>query len=187
MDRMKEIAVRKAFIGLLSLAVATGCKEPTASGDDSSGTENLPVLMGNFAINTGNITTNQDGVSKNIVDDFVLPSQLPNVRFEAFTTHLYAPVASDVSTSVGNVHVYVGIIGGVKSGDIFQEAHFVQRVTVSGQEYAVYQLNGFYNGTPAITKANFANVSFEMSLTYKDSYGASLASRNVTLGVYQRQ
>jgi hypothetical protein len=103
-----------------------------------------------------------------------------------FTIHLYAPVADDVSTAVDNVTIRVRRTDGTRTNDIFQEGHFVTRTTVNGQQYAVYQLNGFYNGT-AITKANFANVTFDLRLSYEDEDGVSLADRDVTLSVYQRQ
>jgi hypothetical protein len=151
-----------------------------------SNAESKPVLMGNFAINTGTVVTNQDGTSKNVIDDYVLPAQLPNVNFEVFTIHLYAPVASDVSTTVSNVRVTVGRKDGSRTSNIFQSGEFVQRTTVGGQEYAVYRLNGFYNLQPTLTKANFANVAFEMTLTYENASGATLVDRAVTLSVYQR-
>jgi hypothetical protein len=103
-----------------------------------------------------------------------------------FTIHLYAPAADDVSTSVDNVNVFVQRTNGTRTNDIFQEGHFVTRTTLNGQQYAVYQINGFYNGA-AITKANFANVSFEMRLSYDDADGDHLKDRDITLGVYQRQ
>lgn len=184
-----RFTVRAFALAAIALA-AVGCSESSGPGQSSGSTsnsENKPVLMGNFAINTGPVTTNQDGTSKNAIDDYVLPSQLPNVNFEVFTTHLYAPVASDVSTSVSNVRVTVGRTDGSRTSNIFQSGEFVQRVTVNGQEYAVYRLNGFYNLSPTLTKANFANVAFEMTLTYQDQSGNKLADRSVTLSVYQRK
>jgi hypothetical protein len=183
---MKKIAVRTPILAMLALAVVMGCTESTGTGETPSGAQHKPILMGNFAINTGTVTTNQDGVSTDIIDDYVLPAQLPAVNFEVFTIHLYAPVADDVTTSVDNVSVFVKRTNGSSTGDIFQEGHFVTRTTVNGQQYAVYQINGFYNGTP-ITKANFANVSFEMRLSYEDEDGDHLKDRDITLGVYQRQ
>ena len=188
MHHTMKNAARKSLVSLIALAVVAGCTDSTGPDESSaSGAQNKAVLMGSFAINTGTVTTNQDGTSKNVIDDYVLPAQLPNVNFEVFTIHLYAPVASDVSTSVSNVHVYVKRTDGSRTGDIFQEGHFVQRITYNGQEYSVYQLNAFYAVPPTLTKANFANVSFEMSLKYSDTNGATLAERAVTLGVYQRQ
>jgi hypothetical protein len=186
---MMKNAARKSLVSLLALAAVTACTESTGTDGSSStsGAQNKPVLMGSFAINTGTVTTNQDGTSKNVIDDYVLPSQLPNVNFEVFTIHLLAPAASDVSTSVSSVRAYVKRTDGSRTGDIFQEGHFVQRITYNGQEYSVYQLNAFYAAPPTLTKANFANVSFEMSLKYSDTNGATLAERAVTLGVYQRQ
>jgi hypothetical protein len=183
-----RFTVRTFALAALALA-SIACSE--SSGIEgipgsSSNAENKAVLMGNFAINTGSVTTNQDGTSKNAVDDYVLPAQLPSVNFEVFTIHLYAPVASDVSTSVSNVRVTVGRKDGSRTANIFQSGEFVQRTTVNGQEYAVYRLNGFYNLQPALTKANFANVAFELTLTYEDQSGNKLVERAVTLSVYQR-
>ena len=49
---------------VLALSVtAISCTESSAPDDNtSSNAHNLPVLMGNFAINSGPVTTNQDGV-----------------------------------------------------------------------------------------------------------------------------
>jgi hypothetical protein len=186
LHRMLKTAARNPLVATLALTTLLGCSESTGTGETRSGAENKPVLMGNFAINTGTVVTNQDGTSMNIIDDYVLPAQLPNVNFEVFTIHLYAPVADDVSTAVDNVTIRVRRTDGTRTNDIFQEGHFVTRTTVNGQQYAVYQLNGFYNGT-AITKANFANVTFDLRLSYEDEDGANLADRDVTLSVYQRQ
>ena len=182
---MKKIAVRNPLVTMLALAALLGCTESTGSGETRSGVENKPVQMGNFAINTGTVVTNQDGVSTNLIDDYVLPSQLPNVAFEVFTIHLYAPVADDVATTVDNVTIRVQRTDGTRTNNIFQEGHFVTRATVNGQQYAVYQLNGFYSGA-AITKANFANVTFDLRLSYEDKDGVNLTDRDVTLSVYQR-
>ncbi|HEX6573455.1 MAG TPA: hypothetical protein VF042_00670 [Gemmatimonadaceae bacterium] len=184
-----RFTVRNHALAALAFA-SIACSE--SSGTEGitgspSNAESKPVLMGNFAINTGNVTTNQDGASKNAIDDYVLPSQLPGVNFEVFTIHLYAPVANDVSTTVSNVRVTVGRTDGSRTGNIFQSGEFVQRTSVNGQEYAVYRLNGFYNLQPTLTRANFANVAFELALTYQDSNGNKLAERAVTLSVYQRQ
>jgi hypothetical protein len=187
MRSMKHTAVRNSLTALVVTALIASCTE--SSGPDqgaSSGVENKAVLMGNFQINSGPVTTNQDGTSTNLVDDYVLPAQLPNVNFELFTTHLYAPVASDVSTTISNVRAFVTRTDGSKTGDIYLSGQFLQRVTVNGQEYSVYQLNAMYASQPALTKANFANVAFDMTLLYEDSDGYSLKTRNVTLSVYQR-
>jgi hypothetical protein len=184
-----RFTVRNVALAAFTLA-STACSESTGTEGipgSSSNAEAKAVLMGNFAINTGSVTTNQDGTSKNAVDDYVLPSQLPSVNFEVFTIHLYAPVASDVSTSVSNVRVTVGRTDGSRTSNIFQSGEFVQRTTVNGQEYAVYRLNGFYNLQPVLTKANFANVAFELTLTYEDQSGNKLVDRAVTLSVYQRK
>lgn len=175
-----------AALAVTSIACSDSAGTEGITGSPSNA-ESKAVLMGNFAINTGTVVTNQDGTSKNAIDDYVLPAQLPNVNFEVFTIHLYAPVANDVSTTVSNVRVTVGRKDGSRTSNIFQSGEFVQRTTVNGQEYAVYRLNGFYNLQPTLTKANFANVAFELTLSYEDESGKPLADRAVTLSVYQRQ
>ena len=187
MRRMKQIAARTSTAVLLA-TLAVGCTESSApSQPASSNAYDKPVLMGNFQINSAPVTTNQDGVSKNVIDDYVLPAQLPAVDFELFTIYLYAPVSSDVSTTVGNQRVFVGRTDGTKTGDIYLSGQFVQRVTIGGQEYSAYQLNGIYRAPPTLRKANFANVAFQMNLKYTDSQGKTLADRSISLSVYQRQ
>ena len=104
---MLKIAVRNSLVSTIAFAAVLGCTESTGTGDERSFAETKPVLMGNFAINTGTVVTNQDGTSMNIIDDYVLPAQLPAVNFEVFTIHLYAPVGNDVTTSVDNVTIRV--------------------------------------------------------------------------------
>jgi len=186
MRRMKKSAVLHSLASLTLLAALAGCSESSTGPQKNTAVASLPVLMGNFHINTGPVTTNQDGKSKNIVDDYVLPSQLPNVNFEVFTTFLYAPTSDDVSTSVSNVKVFVRRTDGTRTGDIFLDGRFVSRVNVGGQAYAMYELNGLYRAPPVLTKASFANVAFELRLSYEDSEGRSLADRDVVLSVYQR-
>jgi len=167
---------------------AVSCTESSGPDENpSSNVHNMPVLMGNFAINSGPVTTNQDGVSKNIIDDYVLPAQLPNVNFEVFTIYLFAPVSDDVSTTVDNVSVTVTRADGTKTGNIFLNGRFVQRATINGQLYSAYELNANYNSGIVLTKANFANVAYTMTLTYEDASGNKLVDRPVTLSVYQRK
>ena len=188
MRSMKHTAVRNSLPALALAALLVSCTESSGPGQvTGSGSENKPVLMGNFQINSGPVTTNQDGVSTNIIDDYVLPAQLPNVNFELFTTHLYAPVASDVSTTVTSVSAVVSRTDGTRTGNIYLSGQFLQRVTINGQDYSVYQLNANYHAPPTLTKANFANVAFEITLLYEDAAGKTLKTRTVNLSVYQRQ
>ena len=183
MRRMKHFAGTALILGL----ALAGCSESsTEPGDSGSVVHEKAVLMGNFQINSVPVVTNQDGTSKNIIDDYVLPSQLPNVDLELFTMHLYAPVDADVSTTVSNVRVYVGRTDGSRTGDIYLSGQFLQRTTVNGQLYSVYQLNGIYRAPPTLRKTNFANVTFEMTLSYEDAQGKPLTDRAITLSVYQR-
>ena len=186
MHRMKSVAVRTSAIAVLSAILTAGCTETSGpSGQTGSGAQNLPILMGGFHINTAPVTTNEDGTSKNIIDDFVTPAQLPAVSFEVFTIHLFAPTGSDVETEVSNVTVRVLRTDGTRTGNLFQSVQYEGETTFGGQRYDVYQIDAFYNASPALTKSNFANVTFDADLTY-DVNGSAATTRAITLSVYKR-
>lgn len=185
MHRMKSVAVRTSAIAVLAAILTAGCTETSGpSGQTGSGAQNLPILMGGFHINTAPVTTNQDGTSKNIIDDYVTLAQLPNVNFEVFTIHLLAPTASDVETDLSNVSVRVQRTDGTRTGNLLQSVQYESEMTVGGQRYDVYQIDGFYNVSPTLTKSNFANVTFEADLSYQTGSGS--IQRPVTLSVYKR-
>jgi hypothetical protein len=181
---MKHFAARTPVL-LLAFAAAACSETSGPSGEIGSGVQNMPIVMGGFHINTGPVTTNQDGQSKNIVDDYVLPAQLPNVRFEVFTIHLLAPVASDVETDVDNVVVRVLRTDGVRTGNIFTSLEYAGETSFGGQRYDTWRINGFYNSATALDKSNFANVTFEADLRY-EANGSTVVTRPVTLSVYKR-
>ena len=184
MRRMKHLVARTSAV-VVALAVAACTETSGPSGEIGSGVKDMPIVMGGFHINTAPVTTNQDGQSKNIVDDYVLPAQLPNVRFEVFTVHLLAPVASDVETDVNNVVVRVLRTDGVRTGNIFTSLEYAGETSFGGQRYDTWRINGFYNSATALDKSNFANVTFEADLRY-ESNGSVVATRPVTLSVYKR-
>jgi len=186
MHRMKSAAARKSTaVVLLALAV-TACTETSGpTGEITSDAHNTSVVMGGFHINTVPVTTNADGQSKNIVDDYVTPAQLPDLNYETFSIHLLAPTASDVTTNVDNVRVRVLRTDGGRTNNILLGVQYEGETSLGGKRYDVYQIDGFYNASPALNKSNFANVTFEADLEY-EANGNRIASREITLSVYKR-
>lgn len=181
---MKHFVARTPVL-LVALAAAA-CTETTGpSGESGSRVQDMPIVMAGFHVNTVPVTTNQDGQSKNIVDDYVLPAQLPNLRFEVFTIHLLAPVSSGVETEVNNVVVRVLRTDGVRTGNIFTSLEYAGETSLGGQRYDTWRINGFYNSATALDKSNFANVTFEADLRYELT-GSTVVTRPVTLSVYKR-
>ena len=186
MHRMKSRPARRsAALALITLALAACTESSGPTGEISSGAHEQPILMGGFHINSLPVTTNQDGTSKNIIDDYVTPAQLPDLNYETFTIHLLAPTASDVETEVSNVRVRVLRTDGGRTNNILLGMQYEGETSIGGKRYDVYQIDGFYNATPALNKSNFANVTFEADLTYESS-GSTVADRDVTLSVYKR-
>lgn len=182
----QSVILKSAAAALLVPIIIAACTESSGPiGELGSGAHDLPILMGGFHINTAPVTTNEDGVSKNIIDDYVTPAQLPDLNYEVLTIHLFAPTAADVETDVSNVRVRVLRTDGVRTGNILLSTQYEGETTVGGKRYDVYQIDGFYNGSPALNKTNFANVTFEADLTY-ESNGSTIATRAVTLSVYKR-
>ena len=138
-------------------------------------------MFGNTSINTGDVVTNQDGVSADYLTDYIEASKLPSANFEVFTTHFYLPSTSDIEPSVGSSRVTVSRTDGSSTGDIHQETERVERTTVGGETYTVYRVTGFTTADPPITRSDFANVVFEVSVSYE---GGPDATKKVE--VYKR-
>ena len=172
---------------LASVALATGaCSE--SSPTETTQTPQpwtAQFTIGNTSFNTGEVVTNQDGVSHNIVSDYVLQSALPNVELEVFTTHIYVPTSSMHVTRVSNISVTVGYMNGGRTPNILYEAEFVQQSTIGGQLYDVFRMTGFFSGTPAIFRSNFANVVFEFRLEYLED-GVVVSTSEKMAEVYKR-
>ena len=184
---MKLVKHRRALFMLGALLLSAACSE-------SSPTEPTPAaqpwtvqfLFGSTSINTGDITTNQDGVSANILSDFVMQSALPNVDLELFITHVYVPAAAGFDSRISNVGVSAGYTTGARTPDFFRGGAFVQSSTLSGQLYDVYRLEGLFLGAPALRPTNFANVVFTFRVEYLNASGAVAHSSDKTVEIYKR-
>lgn len=173
---------------LLAVALtAAACSEssPTENTQPTPQPWNVQFMIGNSAFNTGNVTTNEDGVSRDIVSDYVLQAALPNTALEVFTTHIYIPTSSVHQTRISNITITVGYMSGARTGNILNDAEFVQQSTIGGQLYDVFRLEGFFNGTPSIFPSTFANVVFNFRVEYLDN-GSVVSTSNKMAEIYKR-
>ena len=143
--------------------------------------------MGNSALNTAPIVTFEDGKSKDYLADYVMESALPSANLEVFTTHAYLPWSASADVSVSDVRVVVSRTDGSDTGDVAQDegGEYVERATLDGKTYSVYRLTGFYAGDPPVTPSDFANVTFEMTVTYEKD-GAVVDTSQKTIEIYKR-
>ena len=173
---------------LLSAALAAGaCSEssPTETPQPTPQPWNAQFTIGNSSFNTGEVVTHQDGVSHDIVSDYVLQSALPNTELEVFTTHIYIPTSSTHVSRISNISVTVGYTSGARTPNILDDAEFVQQSTIGGQLYDVFRLGGFFTGSPAIFPSNFANVVFNFRLEYLDG-GTVVSTSSKMAEIYKR-
>lgn len=176
---------------LFSLIIlCSSCEEDEGSPADQNGTPwKEQIMMGNFSINSGTITTNEDGISTDGLDDYVMESALPQVNFELMGIQAWVPTEEGMLTSVSNTRVRMATETGMRTGNIFHDgfSYFKERVQYGGTTYAVYEVFGFYDHSlGAINPSNFANVSFELEVDYKKN-NKVIGSRMITLGVYKRK
>lgn len=177
----------RATVVVCAVLAAAACSEssPTESNEASPQPWNEQFTIGNTSFNTGNVVTNQDGVSRDIVSDYVLQSALPNTELEVFTTHIYIPTSSVHTTRLSNISVTVSYTNGMSTPNILEDADYVQQSTIGGQLYDVFRVGGFFRGTPAIFPSNFANVVFTFRLEYLDN-GLIVAASNKMAEIYKR-
>jgi len=79
-------------------------------------------------------------------------------------------------------------MSGNSTGNIFcdQGSQFLQRTTISDQEYSVFRVAGFYNSANgAITPANFANIVFTLQIQYA-SNDQVVGTRTSNFDVFKR-
>lgn len=184
-----------AAVSLLSLLAACGGgggdDEPAPAPPATSSTPwTTPVMMGNFTLNSGDITTNQDGVSVNYLTDYVNEAAFPNVNFEYLTLNAYIPTTDAHAITVTVTGVEMHNEAGQSTGNIYYPtgSAALPNVTINGQRYAVFRLAGVYNGSGAIgtiTRSNFANIVYTFQASYR-SNGQQVGTRTVNLEVYKR-
>jgi hypothetical protein len=186
-----------AAMAMVSLLAACGGGEdddaPAPAAPAAAGTPwTTQVTMGNFSINSGSITTNQDGVSVDYITDYVSASALPNVNFEYLTINAYIPVTDAYSIDVTGVNVQMhttSATGNLSSGNIYldSDSRFLQRTTINGRLYSVFRVAAFYNGSRgSFTPSNFANVVFTLQIRYTGSNGQVAGTRTSNFEVYKR-
>ena len=179
---------------MLSLLAACG----TGTDDDSDGDPTpsnvnaqpwkTPILMGNFSINSGDVVTNEDGVSVDYLADYVNASSLPQVEFEYLTINAYVPTTDDFSTTVTGVNVQMHDTSNSSSGNIYYDegSEFVGQQTLGGTLYSIYRVAALYDGSRGpFTPSNFANIVFTLQISYK-SGDVQAGSRTSKLEVYKR-
>jgi hypothetical protein len=180
---------RASVLALLLLAVVPSCTETSNGSAPSGSTEERPwerpFVSGNFAINTGEVLTNEDGVSASRINDYVLESALPGANFEVFTVHAYLPSTAEIEPTVTAARVTVARVDGSSTGDIHQGHERVERTTLGGETYTVFRVTGFTVAEPPITRATFANVVFELDVRYEDD-GRTADSGTKTVEIYKR-
>lgn len=159
-----------ALTAVSSVACSDSSKSSSSSSSGSSSSSATPwtrqFVIGNFSINTGDVVTNEDGVSADIISDYVNASALPSANFEVFTLHFYLPSSETAEPTVSAARVTVGREDGTRTPNIFQSQERVETATIDGKQYTVFRVTGFTVATPPITASDFANVSFEVDYTY---------------------
>ncbi|HEX3139638.1 MAG TPA: hypothetical protein VHQ87_06270 [Rhizobacter sp.] len=147
------------------------------------------VTMGNFSINSASITTNQDGVSVDYIDDYVNASALPSGNFQNLTINAYIPVTDAYTIDVTGVNVQMHTTGNLSSGNIYLDtgSSFLQRTTINGRLYSVFRVAASYDGSRGnFTAANFANVVFTLQIRYTNSSDQVVGTRTSNFSVYKR-
>ena len=183
---MSVVTVRTA-VTLLAVVFAAACTESSSGTGPVNGPTpwNSQFTFGNSSFNTVEVVTFQDGISPTILTDYIPQGSIPNVDLEVFTTHAYLPTAQGINTNISNVSVIVSTTGG-STGEIYYDADFVQRGTVDGQLYDIYQITGWYQGGASIRPTNFRNVNFRFLVTYSKTTGQVLHTSQRTIEIFKR-
>ena len=181
-----------ALLSTIALAALPSCSTDAGGTESSSSSGSAQpwteqFIMGNSALNTASIVTYEDGKSKDYLADYVLESALPSANLEVFTTHAYLPWSASSDMSVSDVRVVVSRVDGTDTGDIAQNdsGEYVERTTIDGTTYSVYRLTGFYANDPPVAPSDFANVTFQMKVTYEKD-GAVADTSQKTIEIYKR-
>jgi len=144
--------------------------------------------MGNFSINSGSITTNQDGVSVDYITDYVMAASLPNVNYEYLTLNAYIPTTDAHSIDITGVNVQMHDTGNQSSGNIYYDAdsRFLQRTTINGRLYSVFRVAAFYNGSRGAFDFGLAKLRQGEHQSEITSGGQVVGTRTSNLEVYKR-
>lgn len=174
---------RKLLFLLAVIFTCLGCEDDNPKPTETPWKVNM--LMGNFSINSNDIITYEDGVSLDYLADYVNRSDLPASGLEVFTIYAYVPTGQYIETSVEDVRINLTQVNGGGSSSLEARVFPDGEKLIGVQNYAVFRLTGIYRGQTAITASNFANVTFEFLVEYKDSKENILETRDVTLEVFK--
>jgi hypothetical protein len=177
---------------LIAALVSTGtaaCSDSSTSSSSSSGSSSAadaqpwtrPFIVGNFAVNTADVVTFEDGSSADIVSDYVNASGLPSANLEVFSINFYLPSSESAEPSVSAARVFVAREDASRTPDIYKGHERVQNATIDGKRYTVFRVTGMTVADPPITSSDFANVSFEIDYAY-----GSAKSGSKTAEIYKR-
>ena len=178
------------FVFILTLL--SGCVGDDGSSDtpapqppaQSSEPWKVTMLMGNFAVNSGNVTTHEDGASVDYLTDYVNVADLPTSSMEMFTLNAYIPTSDAYSVTVTGVNVTVRDMNANASPNIYYDdaSQFIERITLGGQLYSVFRVAGFYSG--GISRSNFANIVFTLQIAYKNG-SSTVGTRTAKLEIFK--
>lgn len=169
-----------------TLLLAAGCIEDPATAPDEGDPWTRAFLFGNTAINSVEITTNQDGISADYLSDYVTAAALPDVDMEFFTTYVYLPVTSGLYSQVDNVSITAGRTDGSRTPNFFLSAEYVQYYDSGTETYEVHRLDGIFVGSPVLRPDNFANVVFDFDVDYVDASSSLVHHSSKTVEIYKR-
>ena len=130
-------------------------------------------LIGNFAVNTADVVTNEDGASTAIVSDYVLASALPSANLEQFSVAVYLPSSPSAEPTVSDARVTAGRTDGTRTSDIHRSHERVGDQTIGGHTYTACRVSGSVTGSPPLTKETFANVVFELDVSYGEEHAST--------------
>lgn len=117
-----------------------------------------------FTINSAQIATTDDGVSQDILNDWVTESQLPATNLESFAVDVYLPSEPGAEPTLTGARVVVSREDGSRTPDMQKSHDKVGNETLDGQTYTVFRIVG--QTSEAITREAFANVLFEADYAY---------------------
>jgi len=190
-EEAMKITSALSVTGLLALLLAfgnsLGCETSTDEVDTSSAVSpwTKQFTFGNFTINSGDVLSNQDGVSQSYCEDYVYESALPKVDLEYFTINVYLPTSPGTTIAIDSVITRLARIDGSRTDNITKENKYLARVTLDGDDYAVFRLAGVTVAPPAVTPATFANITFAFTGTYQRD-GQVVSTFTKTASIYKR-
>ena len=187
--------MRIGFVVLLAVALSTGCEEATSSKSfpdhvsDISPWE-IPLEMGNFAIDGNEIALWESLESLNRINDCVLTSRLPSGNFQTFRLRIFVPQHSNIllyDIILKDIKAHVSYLNN-RTNDIFHSGSHIDIVELdfgSAPWYSEFEVMAQYSGEE-ITRTTFMNIVFSFELEYvSGDSGATVSAREVSVEVFQ--